>query len=207
MMNGAERETFALRVMEEVRRWPGVELRPHASPHEPEESDGIEFRLFGRQFGHVHGDCAVHVGLTRALKAGVVQELLAENLDFAPTSGWAQFHPMTPGDAEHAIWLLRLNYVRLRRQRLSPQAALKSELVQKHEQALGAVSPGIAKVLQRTQLRSRPRPIPSLEAVADAAAQASASALADGFSALRNPHSDEPITSATPTAVTARAML
>ena len=71
MMTGGDRESFATHVIEEVRRWPGVELRPHASATTPGETDGVEFRLFGRQIGHVHSDCSVHLSLTKALKASL----------------------------------------------------------------------------------------------------------------------------------------
>ena len=94
MLSSDDRERFALSVMEEVRRWPGVELRAHASPTTPGEADGVEFRLYGRQIGHVHGDCSVHLSLTKALKASVVKEELAQPLDLAPSSGWATFTPM-----------------------------------------------------------------------------------------------------------------
>lgn len=164
MLSSDDREQFALNVMEEVRRWPGVELRAHASPTTPGETDGIEFRLYGRQIGHVHGDCSVHLALTKALKASVVDEQLAQPLDFAPTSGWATFLPMSAADAARAIWLLRLNYVRLRRQRLTPLAASSSALLKQHEAALGDISPTAIKLLQRTQARSKPRPFPTLEA-------------------------------------------
>lgn len=163
MLTPNEREAFALQVMNEVRRWPGVETRPLASPTEPGESDGVEFRLFGRQIGHVHTDCSLHLSLTKALKQMVVGERLAEPLAFAPTSAWAMFTPEMATDAARAIWLLRLNYVRLRRQRMTPLAAASSELLQKHEAALGDLSSSVAEVLQRTQARS-PRPLPSLEA-------------------------------------------
>ena len=162
MLSSDDRERFALSVMEEVRRWPGVELRAHASPTTPGEADGVEFRLYGRQIGHVHGDCSVHLSLTKALKASVVKEELAQPLDLAPSSGWATFTPMSASDAERAIWLLRLNYVRLRRQRLSPSAASASELLREHEAALGAISPTAVRLLQRTQAR-KPRPIPTIE--------------------------------------------
>lgn len=165
MLSSGEREQFALSVIEEVRRWPGVEMRPHASSTAPGEADGVEFRLYGRQIGHVHRDCAVHLALTKALKASVVNEQLAQPLDFAPTSGWAMFQPMSPGDAERAIWLLRLNYVRLRRQRLTPSAASSSEVLQRHEAALGVISPKAVEVLKRTQARGRPRPFPTLDAI------------------------------------------
>jgi hypothetical protein len=163
MLTADEREAFARQVMEEVRRWSGVEMRPHASPYEPGESDGVEFRLSGRQIGHVHCDCAVHLAFTKALKASLVRENLAEPLAFAPTSGWAVFNPTQLDDVKHAIWLLRLNYVRLRRQRLTPLAAASSALVQKHEAALGTVSSSVAAVLQQTQMRTQPRPFPTLD--------------------------------------------
>ena len=163
MMTGGDRETFALKLIEEVRRWPGVEMRAHASSTEPGESDGVEFRLFGRQFGHLHSDCQVHVSLTKALRELVIGEQLAEPLDLAPTSKWATYRPMTASDSARAIWLLRLNYVRLRRQRLTPVAAASSDLLREHEAALAGVSPQLASLLQRTQARRHPRPLPTLD--------------------------------------------
>jgi hypothetical protein len=164
MMTGGQRECFATNVIEVVRRWPSVELREHASPTTLGESDGVEFRLCGRQIGHVHRDCSVHLPLTKALKEQVVGERLAEPVEFAPTSGWATFSPMTPDDVERVIWLLRLNYVRLRRQRLTPLAAANSALLKEHEAALEMLSPSVTKLLQRTQARTRPRPLPTLDA-------------------------------------------
>ena len=164
MLSGADRERYALEVMEEVRRWPAVELRPHASALTAGDTDGVEFRLYGRQIGHVHGDCSLHLPLTKALKEQVVGERLAQPLDFAPTSGWAMFTPLAVDDAKQAIWLLRLNYVRLRRQRLTPLAAASSPLLKEHERALGEVSPTVSRLLQRTQARTKPRPLPSLDA-------------------------------------------
>ena len=163
MLTGKERESFALEVMEEVRRWPGVEMRPHASAVSG-ESDGVEFRLSGRQIGHLHSDCAVHLSLTKALKESVVKESLAEPLPLAPSSGWTMFNPMNAGHVARAIWLLRLNYIRLRRQRLTPLASASSVLLQQHEAALGTISTGVASVLRRTQLRSKSRPMPELGA-------------------------------------------
>ena len=148
MLNGQERESYAERVLEEVRRWVGVETRPH---------------VFGRQIGHVHADGAVHLTLTKGLKDAVVREQLAEAVTFAPTSAWAMLNPMRADDAARAVWLLRLNYVRLRRQRMTPLAAASSALLQEHEAALAPLSPNVARLLQRTQLRSRTRPLPSLD--------------------------------------------
>jgi hypothetical protein len=161
MMNGTEREAFALSVMREVRRWPGVQIRPHLNPLADDEEDGVEFRLYGRQIGHVHPDCSVHVSLTRALKQMVLEQGLAESLERAGSAGWAAFQAERTEDAARAVWLLRLNYVRLRRQRMSPSAAASSELVREHERALDELSPSVTTVLRRTQARA-PRPLPEL---------------------------------------------
>ena len=176
MMSGAERERFAMHVMDEVRRWPGVELRQHASSTEPGSSDGMEFRLYGKQIGHVHSDCSVHLALTKALKASLIEEKLAESMPNASTSGWAMLSPLSENDAQHAIWLLRLNYIRLRRQRLTPAEAAKSELVQRHEAALGVVSTDVLRLLQRTQARAKPRPLPSLDDATGASGNATTNA-------------------------------
>jgi luciferase-like monooxygenase len=162
MMNGAEREAFALQVMKEVRRWPGVQMLPHINPLAAEDGDdGVEFRLYGRQIGHVHPDCSVHLSLTKALKQTVIEQGLAQSLELAGSAGWAAYQAERTEDAARAIWLLRLNYVRLRRQRMSPDAAASSELLREHERALGELTPSMSTVLQRTQARA-PRPLPPL---------------------------------------------
>jgi Family of unknown function (DUF5519) len=159
MMNGVDREAFALRVMKEVRRWPGVQTRPHLNPLAEDPDDGVEFRLYGRQIGHIHHDCSVHLSLTRALKQTVIEQGLALPLEQAGSPGWVVYAPEILEDAQRAIWLLRLNYVRMRRQRMSPDAAASSTLLRQHEVALGELTPSMATVLQRTQARA-PRPLP-----------------------------------------------
>lgn len=162
MLTSDEREQFAYHVMTEVRRWPGVDMKPHPSAERPGDQDGVEFRLAGRQIGHMHDNCGVHLSLTKALKQSVVGEGLAEPLSTSPDSGWIMFSPILANDVHRAIWLLRLNYVRLRRQRLTLDASASSMLLQEHEAALETVSAGVATVLRKTQRRSKPRPIPDL---------------------------------------------
>ena len=162
MLTSNEREQFAYEVMTEVRRWSGVEMKPHPSPDRPGDQDGVEFRLAGRQIGHMHDNCAVHLSLTKALKQSVVSEGLAEPLSTSPDSGWIMLHPMLATEVHRAIWLLRLNYVRFRRQRLTLDASAGSMILQEHEAALESVSKGVATVLRKTQRRSKPRPIPDL---------------------------------------------
>ena len=161
MMNGAERESFALRVMREVRRWPGVQVLPHVNPFTEEGEDGVEFKLYGRQIGHVHHDCSVHLSLTKALKQMLIEQELAQPLEQAGSASWAAYLPECVEDAQRVIWLLRLNYVRLRRQHMSPEAAARSPLLREHESALRLLSPSLTTALERTQARA-PRPLPPL---------------------------------------------
>jgi hypothetical protein len=60
----------------------------------------------------------------------------------------------------------------LRRQRLTPADAARSELVQRHEAALGVVSADVMRLLQRTQARSKPRPLPQLDGASTPGARA-----------------------------------
>jgi hypothetical protein len=163
-MNGADRESFAISVMKEVRRWPGVQIRPHTNPFSEDGDDGVEFTLYGRQIGHLHRDCAVHLSLTKALKQLVLDQGLALPLEQAGSASWAAFLAESPDDVPRVIWLLRLNYVRLRRQRMSLDAAASSDLLREHELALRELSPSLATALERTQARAR-RPLPPLPPV------------------------------------------
>jgi hypothetical protein len=88
MMIGVDREAFALQVMKEIRRWPGVQIRPHLNPTSPDPDDGVEFRLYGRQIGHIHHDCSVHLSFTRTLKQMVLEQGLALPLEQAGGVRW-----------------------------------------------------------------------------------------------------------------------
>ena len=89
----------------------------------------------------------------------VIEQGFALPLVQASSPYWVAYASELLDDAQRVIWLLRLNYVRLRRQRLSPDAAAASALLREHEDALGELAPSMATVLQRTQARA-PRPLP-----------------------------------------------
>jgi len=91
MMIGVDREAFALQVMKEVRRWPGVQIRPLLNPTSTDPDDGVEFRLYGRQIGHIHHDCSVHLSFTRTLKQMVLEQGRALPLEQAGGVGWVAF--------------------------------------------------------------------------------------------------------------------
>jgi hypothetical protein len=95
-------------IVTEVTTWPGVEL-------DDGELGELAFTVFGREFGHLHGDGAAHFSFPRRIWA----ELYA--------AGRIEAHPVFPAarqgpaarvigdeaDVRDVIALLRLNYDRV----------------------------------------------------------------------------------------------
>jgi hypothetical protein len=89
-----------------VRQWGGVEVTPH-------RFGGVEFRVGGREIGHVHvggvADLLVPVRLRRDLVAA--GRAMAHHT--LPHSGWISVRLRSEHDVPNAIALFRLNYERL----------------------------------------------------------------------------------------------
>jgi Family of unknown function (DUF5519) len=85
--------------------WPGVSAQAH-------RFGGQVFRLGRSEVGHVHNDGAVEIPFPRSLRDELVTAGLAEKHRVAPDSGWITFHVRKEDDIYHAVWLLRLSYLR-----------------------------------------------------------------------------------------------
>jgi hypothetical protein len=94
------------RIAVEVAAWPGVETRPHWF-------GGAEYRLDGRELGHVHGDALVDLPLPIRLRDEIIASGRAEHHHILPESGWVSRWLRTPDDVAIAIGLLRMQYDRL----------------------------------------------------------------------------------------------
>jgi hypothetical protein len=93
------------RIRSEVELWAGVTSGPH-------RFNGIEFMLGRAEIGHLHGDALLDIAFTIAVRDALIAEGKAQPHHIAPEAGWISFRLRTPEDAEHAIWLLRLSYLR-----------------------------------------------------------------------------------------------
>ena len=88
-----------------VSAWPGVSAHAH-------RFGGREF-LFGKaEVGHVHIGGTVDIPFTRAIRNALLEEGLAEEHHWVPNSGWITFRIRSDKDFDHALWLLRLSYLR-----------------------------------------------------------------------------------------------
>jgi hypothetical protein len=89
----------------EVAAWRGISTRPHRFGAE-------EFRFGSAEVGHVHDGGVVDIPFPRSVRDALLAEELAEKHRWVPDSGWTTFHVRTEADAKHALWLLRLSYLR-----------------------------------------------------------------------------------------------
>jgi hypothetical protein len=90
---------------ERVAIWPQVSVAPH-------RFGGREFRFRKAEIGHVHFWGDVDIPFPRAIHDVLLEEHLVQRHRWLPDSGWITFHLAGPRDLEHALWLLRLSYLR-----------------------------------------------------------------------------------------------
>jgi hypothetical protein len=89
----------------EISSWPGISIHPH-------RFGGREFRFKTAEVGHVHIGGVVDIPFPRSIRNALLAEGLAEAHRWVPNSGWITFHVRTDEDLRHAIWLMRLSYLR-----------------------------------------------------------------------------------------------
>src|SRR5438445_3013087 len=90
---------------EEVAAWPRITIHPHCF-------GGREFRLGAAEVGHVHTGGTVDIPFPRSIHDTLLAEGLAEEHRWVPNSGWITFHVRNDEARKHALWLLRLSYLR-----------------------------------------------------------------------------------------------
>jgi hypothetical protein len=90
---------------EQVAAWPDVSVHPH-------RFGGREFRFGNAELGHVHLGGTVDIPFPRAIRDALLADGLAEQHHWVPNSGWTTFHVRDEGDFQHALWLMRLSYLR-----------------------------------------------------------------------------------------------
>jgi hypothetical protein len=90
---------------EEVAAWPGVSIHPH-------RFGGREFLFDRAEVGHVHTGGIVDIPFPRPIRDALLAENLAEEHHWVPDSGWITFRFRSEDGLRHAVWLMRLSYLR-----------------------------------------------------------------------------------------------
>jgi len=97
--------TYLKRLEEEVSTWPNISVYPH-------RFGGREFRFGSAEVGHMHTGGIVDIPFPRSLRDALLKEDLAEEHRWVPNSGWITFRIRSDEDHKHALWLMRLSYLR-----------------------------------------------------------------------------------------------
>lgn len=90
---------------EEVSSWEGVSVHPH-------QFAAQEYRYGRAEVGHVHFWGDVDIPFPRSIRDFLLEKKLAEPHRWIPDSGWTTFRIRGDEDVAHAIWLMRLSYLR-----------------------------------------------------------------------------------------------
>jgi hypothetical protein len=110
----------------EMSTWPDVSVNSH-------RFGGREFRFGSAEVGHVHAGGIVDIPFPRSVRDALLAEGLAEEHRWVPNSGWVTFHVRSEEDLSHALWLMRLSYLRYALKTTSdPRTLLEQESEELH---------------------------------------------------------------------------
>lgn len=90
---------------DEISAWPDISIHPH-------RFGGREFRFRSAEVGHVHTGSIVDIPFPPVVRDELLAEGLAEEHRWVPNSGWITFRIRSDADLDHALWLMRLSYLR-----------------------------------------------------------------------------------------------
>jgi luciferase-like monooxygenase len=89
----------------DISAWPEISVHPH-------RFGAREFRFRAAEIGHVHTGGVVDIPFPLAVRDALLADGLAEEHRWVPNSGWITFRIRHQEDLKHALWLMRLSYLR-----------------------------------------------------------------------------------------------
>jgi hypothetical protein len=96
---------YLKKLEDEISAWPNVSVHSH-------RFGGREFRFRSAEVGHVHTGGIVDIPFPRSIHDALLAGGLAEEHHWVPNSGWITFRMRSEEDFSHALWLVRLSYLR-----------------------------------------------------------------------------------------------
>jgi len=129
---------YAERLEQEISLWPHVSAHSH-------RFGGRKFRFGKAEVGHVHRNGAVDIPFTRSIRDALIKEGLAGEHRWAPDSGWITFRIRNDKDFDHALWLVKLSFLRY-----AVKIAFDArEFLEQEAQNL-QLSPGLKSLLEKS---------------------------------------------------------
>lgn len=90
----------------ELLSWPGVTVHDH-------RFGGLEFRVNGREMGHIHGDELADLPLPKDISRKLIAQGKVSPHHFIPQSGWISYYINGTADIPGLIELFRMQYERM----------------------------------------------------------------------------------------------
>ena len=117
---------YVKKLEEAVSAWPRVSVHSH-------RFGGREFRIDDAEIGHVHNSGVVDIPFPRSIRDALLAKGLAEEHHWVPDSGWITYRMSGEQGLAHALWLMRLSYLRYVLKRASdPHEVLRREAAELH---------------------------------------------------------------------------
>ena len=111
---------------DEISEWPNISAHPH-------RFGGKEFLFGSAEVGHIHTGGIVDIPFPRSVRDALLANGLAEEHHWVPNSGWTTFRVRTEDDLSHALWLMRLSYLRYAlKSATDPRGLLEQETEELH---------------------------------------------------------------------------
>ena len=105
-MLGVDDDDVFEKVKTELMSWPGVTSQPH-------RFGGTEFRINGREMGHMHGGRLADLPFPMSIHNELVKDGRADPHHVLPNSGWVSYWINGEADITSVITLFRMQYERL----------------------------------------------------------------------------------------------
>jgi hypothetical protein len=118
-----DKEVFD-KVKTELMSWPGITSQPH-------KFGGTEFRMNGREMGHMHGGRFADLPFPMSIRNELVKDGRALPHHVLPNSGWVTFLINEEVDVTSLINLFRMQYERLSGSRGQDKFLLEHEQPQR----------------------------------------------------------------------------
>jgi hypothetical protein len=94
------------KLQQELLSWPGVSIHDH-------RFGGIEFRVHGREMGHLHGDKLADLPFPKDVGKRLIAKGKASPHHILPQSGWISYYINGIEDIPDVIELFQIQYERM----------------------------------------------------------------------------------------------
>lgn len=99
-------------VSQEIQKWEGIISATHWEIWDRNQPNGADFYVGELELGHIHLDGSLHIASTKELSQALIKAGLARKFPYG--ENWIQFKIFDRESVNHAIWLFKLHYDKLR---------------------------------------------------------------------------------------------